>query len=122
MSEKKEPTAEEKAREKGYKLGYEAGYKAGEKEEFQKGQNQAYPIGYSKGRLEGKKDIVTSIETMMAKVNGYRDRQKWALEGQIPSWWIAVLIDNWEPAMREPQVLREVKEGEVVEPLQEEKL
>ena len=95
--------------EKGYQRGYAKGKVVGEKEGYSQGYkdgvHNTYPIAYGEGRLSGKRDIVTSIEIKMADSMGFKDRQKWANEGKVPSWWIAVLMANWEPPMllKEPE-------------------
>lgn len=60
-------------------------------------KNHIYPVAYALGRFYGKKAIVTAIETRLAEIGGYQDRQKWAFEAKMPAWWIGVLMECWEP-------------------------
>ena len=83
----------------GYKAGNEAGFEVGKKEGKREGAHAIYPVAFSEGKLEAIRKLVTSLETKMADAAGYQDRAKWAREGQVPAFWIAVLIENWEPSL-----------------------
>jgi len=88
----------------GYKDGKEAGFEVGKKEGKREGAQAIYPVAFNKGKVAQLKGLVTSVEIKMADAAGYQDRNKWARECQIPAWWIAVLVENWEPLLgKEPR-------------------
>lgn len=45
----------------------------------------------------------------MAEVDGYDDRQKWALDGKVPAWWISVLFQNSEPLSKADMAQEEIE-------------
>lgn len=99
----------------GYKEGHKKGFSQGKEEGFKLGRNQGqteatnrvYPVAFSEGKIAGIKKLVTSIEGRMAEADGYPSRQTWAFNAQIPAFWLALLVENWEPMLPEEDELSE---------------
>jgi len=97
--------------EEGTAIGKKAGLKAGNAEGFTRGKKEGLAAGYHQGKADGQaetypgafyegtnqgiKQIVTSIEEIWSKADGFEgDRIKWRNSQKIPAWWLVVLSDN----------------------------
>jgi len=86
---------------------------AGRKMGYDEAERELRPSILAEGRIAGKREIVTMLETKMMEAAGYHNREEWAEKASVPAYWIATLIACYEvsPPQIESRRKKKTPEG-----------